>query len=116
VSDQPPSDYLQRFHTALERQILQQLCGGAISSSDALKITSRLAGYAWHDSDNRVVFETLCRLRDASALTPSDLREQLPAQATRMGFPDVNWENYFGQNGGEQRDVRDLVDELLAAK
>jgi hypothetical protein len=63
-----------------------------------------------------VVFEALGRLRDASALTPSELREQLPAQATRMGFPDVSWDNYFGQNRSEQRNVRDLVDELLARK
>lgn len=116
MSDQPLSNYPQGFHTVLERQILQQLCAGAISSSDVIEIKSRLAAYAWRDSDHRVVFEALCRLRDVGELTPSDLREQLPAQATRMGFPDVNWNNYFGRNESEQRDIRDLVNELLAAK
>jgi hypothetical protein len=116
VSDQAPSDYPQGFHTVLERQILQEFCAGNISSSEAIEIRSRLAGYAWRDSDSRVVFEAFCRLRDASALTTTELQEQLPAQATRMGFPDVSWEKYFGQDRSEQRGVRDLVDELLAAK
>ena len=116
MSDQAPSDYPQGFHTVLERQILQEFCAGNISSSEAIEIRSRLAGYAWRDSDSRVVFEAFCRLRDASALTTTELQEQLPAQATRMGFPDVNWENYLGNVASDQRDIRELVDELLAGQ
>jgi hypothetical protein len=33
-----------------------------------------------------------------------------------MGFPDVNWENYLGKNTTDQRDLRNLVDELLATR
>jgi hypothetical protein len=33
-----------------------------------------------------------------------------------MGFPDVSWENYLGQNTTDQRDLRNLVDELLATR
>ena len=97
----------------LERQILQYLCAGNISSSELLETQSKLAGYAWRDSDNRVVFETLCRVRNANTLTPSEL---LPAHATRTGFPDLNWENYLGHVASNQRDIRELVDELLAGK
>jgi hypothetical protein len=77
---------------------------------------SRLAGYAWRDPDNRVVFETLCQVRNANTPGPSELSEQLPAQATRLGFPDVNWENYLGYAASDQRYIRDLVDELLGGK
>ena len=116
MSDQPPSDSPRERRTIIERQILQHLCAGTISSPEVFELKEKLAAYSWCDSDNRVVFESLCRLRNASMLAPSELREQLPAQATRMGFPDVKWENYFGQNRSGQRGVLDLVDELLAAK
>jgi hypothetical protein len=43
------------------------------------------------------------------------LQEQLPAQATRMGFPDVSWDNYFGPQSGAELDFGLLVRELLAA-
>jgi len=116
VSGQAPSDHPREFRTAVERQILQRFCAGNISSPDALMLKGQLAVYEWCDPDNRVVFEAIGRLRNSCTLTLSELREQLPAQATRMGFPDVNWENYFRQNGSEQREIRDLVDELLAWK
>jgi hypothetical protein len=59
------------------------------------------------------VFESLARL--ASGLTPAELREQLPAQATRMGFPDMSWENYLGHSETSERDIHEMVEQLLAA-
>ena len=46
--------------------------------------------------------------------TPLLFREELPAQATRMGFPDVNWKNYFPAEAADCGDVAGLVRELLA--
>jgi hypothetical protein len=59
-----------------------------------------------------VVFEAIQRL---SSSDPKLLREQLPAQTTRMGFPDVNWENYFLPAGKAEVDFDALVRDLLAA-
>jgi hypothetical protein len=77
---------------------------------------TKLGAYTWSDSDNGLVFEALHRLRSAGTPTTAQLRPELAAQATRMGFPDVNWENYLGQNTTDQRDLRHLVDELLAMR
>jgi len=70
-----------------------------------------LSNHVWQDAEHRVVFEAIQRL---SSSDPKLLREQLPAQATRMGFPDVSWDNYFAAQPGTKLDFGSLVRELLA--
>jgi hypothetical protein len=43
------------------------------------------------------------------------LREQLPAIAARMGFPDVDWDNYFttGTTISEQK-INEILRRLAA--
>jgi hypothetical protein len=101
------------FRVSLERKILCWLCAQSNAEPTASRVKQKLAAYSWRDAENRVVFESLTGL--ASGLTPEELREQLPAQATRMGFPDVAWENYRGQNEIEARDIHEIVDQLLVA-
>jgi hypothetical protein len=112
VSDRSP----RRFRPALERQFLQRFCSEDLLEPAAAAIKKKLGSYTWCDSDNRIVFEAVCRLGSLTPLTASQLRQQLPAQATRMGFPDVNWENYLGHDSPDRKDIRDLLEELLAAK
>jgi hypothetical protein len=100
---------------ALERRVLQCFCTGNIPEPLAAGLQAKLATYMWHDEENQVVFECLKYLTSTLSLTPSQLREQLPAQATRMGFPDVNWEDYLTVDKADCRDVGALVRELLAA-
>jgi hypothetical protein len=100
------------FRASLERKILSWLCSQRNAEGAASQVRQKLAAYAWSDADNRVVFESLTRL--ASGLTPAELREQLPAQATRMGFPDVNWENYWGRSETAEQHIREMVEQLLA--
>jgi len=71
-----------------------------------------LSNHVWQDAEHRVVFEAIQRL---SSSDPKLLREQLPAQATRMGFPDVSWDNYFAPGTGEEKGFEALVRDLLAA-
>jgi hypothetical protein len=99
---------------SIERKVLHYLCTNNTSIPQANDVKSKLANYIWHDQDNRVVFECLTRLSGASALTPSQLIEQLPAQATRIGFPDVNWQNYLQAAESDSPDICALVDQLLA--
>jgi hypothetical protein len=103
----------------LETKILRALCNPAppLASLRAevpaarATILAALSGYSWQAPEHRVVFEALTLLpsRDAKVL-----REQLPAQATRMGFPDVNWDAYFAAEA-EASPIESLVAELLAA-
>jgi len=102
------------IHLDLESRILRALCCNPssrtdISSAQAI-ILAQLRPHRWQNPEHRVVFEALTALpgRDAT-----ELREQLPAQATRMGFPDVNWENYFASAAAASA-IEPLVAELLA--
>ena len=96
----------------LESRILRALCSNPSSGTDnpaaRAIILTQLHPHRWQDSEHRVVFEALTALpgRDAT-----ELREQLPAQATRMGFPDVNWENYFAWAAADSA-IETLVAEL----
>jgi hypothetical protein len=104
----------------LERRILRCFCSEEIPAPVLGELTAKLIRYAWKDQDNRVVFDCLKRLTSAKNIMLSQLREQLPAQATRMGFPDVKWGNYIGQEKVDQEttdqpDIRNLVEQLLAA-
>jgi hypothetical protein len=92
------------------------MCAEDLASPARAEIEAKLASYTWCDSDHGLVFEALHRLRRGGTTSTSQLRRELPAQATRMGFPDVDWENYLGQNATDQRDIRNLVDELLATR
>jgi hypothetical protein len=73
-------------------------------------ILAQLRAHRWQDPEHRIVFEALILLpgRDAA-----ELRQQLPAQATRMGFPDVNWDHYFPASDDHPA-LEPLVVELLA--
>jgi hypothetical protein len=90
------------------------MCAKDLPSPARAEMEAKLASYTWCDSDHGLVFEALQRLRGVGTTTSSQLRHELPAQTTRMGFPDLDWEIYLGQNTTEQRDIRNLVDELLA--
>jgi hypothetical protein len=71
-----------------------------------------LSSHIWQDAEHRVVFEAIQRLCSSD---PHLLREQLPAQTTRMGFPEVSWENYFAPPSEAPTDFEALVRELLVS-
>ncbi len=75
------------------------------------RILTTLRAHQWRDPEHRVVFEALESLPGRYV---KELHEQLPAQATRMGFPDVNWDDYFAP-GAADSPIESLIAELLAA-
>jgi hypothetical protein len=96
----------------LERDTLCALCIPGSANARRETVMRELSSHVWQDAEHRVVFEAIQRL---SSSDPKLLREQLPAQTTRMGFPDVNWENYFMPAEEAEEDFDALVRELLAA-
>src|SRR3984957_8158845 len=96
----------------LERETLCALCIRASLNAQHPTAMRELSNHVWQDAEHRGVFEAIQRL---SSSDPRLLREQLPAQATRMGFPDVSWENYFSPAPEQEKDFEALVRELLAA-
>jgi hypothetical protein len=101
----------------LEWRILRALCTDSPApdspnthdASALPAILDNLRAHPWQDPEHRVVFEALTLLPGRQS---SDLREQLPAQATRMGFPDVSWDRYFAPSN-DHAAIEALVAELL---
>lgn len=104
----------------LERRLLRALCSASPKRSELREeddektleaILTALRRHQWQNPEHRVVFEALALLPGRSK---KELREQLPAQATRMGFPDVDWDEYFAPRAAESP-LESLVAELLEA-
>ena len=103
----------------LESRILRALCStpsaldspGTHQASSGATTLAKLGEHRWQHPEHRVVFEALTLLQGRNA---TELRGQLPAQATRMGFPDVDWDQYFAASTDDAA-IETLVAELLAA-
>ena len=92
----------------VEREILCGLCN-ALPSDPAFETAKQaLQGYAWRYYEHRVVFSALERI---SIPHFGSLKEQLPAVAVRMGFPDVDWKRYF-DSGEAEGNLEQLLREL----
>ena len=81
----------------LERKILRLLCNPReqVDAESREEAVLSLQTHSWQDAEHRIVFEAIAKLPERDV---AELRRQLPAQATRMGFPDVHWETYFASN------------------
>ncbi|HEX4074943.1 MAG TPA: hypothetical protein VHX49_06060 [Candidatus Acidoferrales bacterium] len=77
----------------VERDLLRQLCHARLTRAAWAKIQRGLRAYAWQDVEHGLVYAAIQRL--GGVREPQLLREQLPAEATRMGFPDIDWRIYF---------------------
>jgi hypothetical protein len=97
----------------LERSTLRALCNGIGGTGEEFRAAIReLSDYSWRGAEHRIVYDTLARLRAAGG---ECVAEQLPAQATRMGFPDVDWNLYRQPSEAAQPDISDIVRALKAA-
>jgi hypothetical protein len=109
LSSRPPDQEL----ISIERNLLRALCQSRAPAEFLSQARSDLQHYSWQGSDHQTIFEALLSIGSARGRS---LREQLAAQATRMGFPDIDWNEYFGQavaaEGELKRSVMDLVGEV----
>jgi hypothetical protein len=101
----------------IERALLRALCQSGALAELSSQARSELQGHSWQGWDHQIIFEALLHIGSVGDRSP---REQLAAQATRMGFPDINWSDYLlepaGPSAGElKRSVMALVSELKAA-
>jgi hypothetical protein len=105
---------------ALERTVLRAICCEFVPSTDERRKATRdsirealrdLADYSWRGTEHVVVYSALAKLQASSGVAIAD---QLPAQATRMGFPDVDWKLYLQPGGAHQVGISELVRTLKA--
>ena len=102
---------------AVLRGLISRAAGGAWSSAtdDAGELGALLGGIAshlWADEEHRVVYGCL---RSAQGLRKTRLREEMAAEATRMGHPDVDWDLYFQPPSSESDDT-DLLELIRRLK
>jgi len=75
-----------------ERLVLRALATGRVERGEWFEIDRKLAGYLWREPDHAVIYQAIVRARSRD---PEHWREQLAAQTTRMGFPDLDWESFL---------------------
>jgi hypothetical protein len=108
MTENHPSDTI----AALERKILKALCTGVTDPGDWAEFASQLSAYSWQDPDHKVVYDALRAIRSRD---PKTRRDQLPAQATRMGFPDLDWNLYFEGEELSTTEIEELIRKLKTA-
>lgn len=81
--------------------------------AETSRFVRELSGYSWQEPEHATVFQAIKSLAARGRRT---WREELPAEATRMGFPDVEWRRYFdeaGAAGANEMPLPELVARLL---
>ena len=99
--------------TQIERDILRELCAGQIESRQWHSIVNRLFAYEWKDPEHKVVFDAWRAIKSDDALTR---RQELPAQVTRMGFPDLDWGKYLDADAQPGVPIDQLIDLLTSTE
>lgn len=96
-----------------ERAFLRRLCEVGIAgvAPDSLRL---LRQRSWAKPDHKIIFEALVRL---SFAPPGSLRGRLPAEATRMGFPEIAWDEFFAstETSSGSRSTSELIEVVFAA-
>lgn len=91
--------------------MLRLLCAGTLHCAVREKLLPLLSRYPWNSTLHRAIFRAIVAI-------PSDdpilLRQLLPAKLTRMGFPDVEWEELFVPVSMSGDAAMELVQKLLA--
>jgi hypothetical protein len=95
----------------LEKLILRLLCVGTTQGPVADTLRPLLRDYQWKSTLHRAVFNAISAFPSDD---PEVLRQFLPAKLTRMGFPDVEWEEIFAPPLLSSEEAIALVRQLLA--
>ena len=95
---------------SLEGRILRLLCSDSLSREEKSRAINEVDKYAWCEPEHDVLFQAIRRI---GACDGRRLREELPAQLTRMGFPDVNWDQYFVEGNAISDSMADLISLLI---
>src|ERR1700733_15935744 len=93
--------------TQIERDILRELCAGQIESKGWHSLIHRLSAYEWKDPEHKVVFDALQAIKSDDPLAR---RQELPAQVTRMGFPDLDCGKYLDADAQPSMPIEQLID------
>ncbi len=96
----------------LERRVLRALCSEQVAPALQCATLQELHNHDWQYPEHRIVYDALAALGGAASAAP---RERLPAQASRMGFPDVDWDLYFKREEGLGENLTTVLRQLMRA-
>jgi len=98
-------DDKKRATVETERALLAVICQSVRDDSIRCELFQHLERYDWQSSDCRAIYEAIVR----RPFDPRNLREDLPAGLTRIGFPDIDCDFCFEL---PQSNPADLLDWL----
>lgn len=99
-----------------EREVLRAICSDSEGVVSKLSAMNRLVRYEWRSADHQVIYSALQRNVEARL---GWTKEELTAQATRNGFPDIDWDGFFAGvpiNADRAKKLPAMIDSLLQAK
>ena len=96
----------------IELMILRALCLGTPQGSVKEIARSLLRDYRWHNPFHEAVWNALYSLPSEN---PEVLRQLLPAKLTRLGFPDVEWEEFLAPHSLSKNQAIALMRSMAAA-
>ena len=76
----------------LEQLTLRLLCSGTPQGPVKNVLVPLLRDYHWQVQLHQIIFSAVVAIPSDD---PATLRQLLPAKLTRMGFPDIEWEEIF---------------------
>jgi hypothetical protein len=94
----------------VERQLLRAICTCGGAREEILGTLDRLMDYTWLVPEHATVFQAI---RRAVRLGYPSWRDILPAQATLMGFPDIEWSQYLATESDEAPSLSELATRLI---
>ena len=96
-----------------EMMALRAFCMGTPGGSVRKIGKSLLADYRWQNVFHEAVWKALSSFPSEN---PQILRQLLPAKLTRLGFPDVAWEEFFAPHRMSRDDAINLMRRMAAMK
>lgn len=94
-----------------ERLVIRALCMGTPQGSVKDAVISLLANYHWGSQLHQVIFEAI---ESVPSDDPANIRQVLPAKLTRLGFPDVEWEELFEGHSLSKDEIMIVVRQMVA--
>jgi hypothetical protein len=74
-----------------ERALVASLCQSPCDDAVRVELLQLLPAHRWQSSDCRAIYEAVANWPAA----PAEIRRELPARLTRVGFPDIEIEFCF---------------------
>lgn len=78
--------------TQLEKLVIRALCVGTSQGPVKEALLPVVRNYSWRRPLHQIIFDALLSIPSDNPMT---IRQLLPGKLTRMGFPDVEWDEFF---------------------